>query len=77
MTYRAQLLERRVQVAMANLAELGLEKIDIDEQIGQCVFVDLTHVASNERFLPNLLGQLHYRTQIQWQRSPSSNPPPV
>ena len=31
MTNRAQLLERRVQVAMANLAELGLEKIDIDE----------------------------------------------
>ena len=31
MTNRAQLLERRIQVTMADLAELGLEKIDIDE----------------------------------------------
>jgi hypothetical protein len=50
-THRAQLLERRVQVAMANLAELGFEKVNIDKQIGQCVLVDLIHVASNERFL--------------------------
>ena len=30
-THRAQLLERRVQVAMANLAELGFEKVNIDK----------------------------------------------
>ncbi len=50
-THRAQLLERRVQMAMANLAELGFEKVNIDKQIGQRVFVDLIHVASSERLL--------------------------
>jgi len=57
---------------MANLAKLGFEKVNIDEQIGQRVLVDLIHVALNEWFLPDppvsnnfepkSSGNAHYQT---------------
>ena len=37
---------------MANLAELGFEKVNIDKQIGQRVLVDLIHVGASEWLLP-------------------------